>query len=594
MALTSADFHYLTILRELEKETTRLHGRKKASERGQAHRTSRVFRDLFGELSTKVEGANITVKLRASAELLLDTELACAKVLRELTEGRPSLDRLAAGDWPPVVPPARMVERFTALTIGMHSEDPSQPLAVHAARAFHEAVLPALAWGVVSHLYELPEHLREDAQKALAKYFKGKPLPHLAELEVGVDEKLPFLYLRMVEAWFAMLTTAKDSAPWCCSAESWSKARARLATWLAQPLTDLDTRLWSTLGEQYTGQVAGSQRARVVEQAGRHSDGSAGFVRNRLQLFMAANDPMLRKFRLLAETNLDKASKKPFAAEEAKPEHPEVAAHEACGAAFWLARACFAKHVGEQTQNLNADRASERVLLLLVRAAALLKHDPDLRLTCVRYAIGFATNPRYVRSGAVLDNQDRLIDLYAIMPGHRRSLVNLFRGRLAWQQWRAKLAPDAKLALKYYAEALRERADPEHGFDAEAPVHFFPELICLLNQAQKRKGREESTLKAVDFITQRNYGIYFDIETEERMITAGLKEYAEFKAMVRQKLKERGQPKLAASDAREGQDAELRSNYQEAVDELYPSGPDYREYIADLLSMPGVTIRRRR
>ena len=238
MALTSADFHYLTILRELEKETTRLHGRKKASERGQAHRTSRVFRDLFGELSTKVEGANITVKLRASAELLLDTELACAKVLRELTEGRPSLDRLAAGDWPPVVPPARMVERFTALTIGMHSEDPSQPLAVHAARAFHEAVLPALAWGVVSHLYELPEHLREDAQKALAKYFKGKPLPHLAELEVGVDEKLPFLYLRMVEAWFAMLTTAKDSAPWCCSAESCPKhapdwplgSRSRLRT----------------------------------------------------------------------------------------------------------------------------------------------------------------------------------------------------------------------------------------------------------------------------------------------------------------------------------------------------------------------------
>lgn len=594
MAFTTADFHYLTILRELEKETTRLHGRKKASERGQAHRTSRVFRDLFGELSPKVEGANITVKLRASAELLLDTELACAQVLRELTEGRPSLDRLAAGDWPPVVPPARMVERFTALTIGLHSEDPSQPLAVHAAQAFHEAVLPALAWGVVSHLYELPEHLRRDAQKALAKYFKGKPLPHLAELEVGEDEKLPFLYLRMVEAWFAMLTTTKDSAPWCCSAESWTKARAQLATWLTQPLTDLDTQLWSSLGEQYTGQVAGSQRARVVEQAGRHSVGSAGFVRNRLQLFMAANDPMLRKFRLLTETNLDKASKKPFAAEEIKPEQPEAAAHEACGAAFWLARACFAKHVGDQSHNVNADRASERVLLLLMRAAALLKHDPDLRLTCVRYAVGFATNPRYVRSGAVLDNQDRFIDLYALMPGHRRSLVNLFRGRLAWQRWRAKLAPDAKLALKYYAEAFRERADPEHGFDAEAPVHFFPELICVLNQAGKRKTREESTLKAVDFITQRNYGIYFDIETEERMITAGLKEYADFKAMVLGKLKERRGTKLGASDALGGKDPELLPIYQEVIDAEFPAAPDYREYVADLLSMPGVTIRRSR
>ena len=594
MAFDIADFHYLTILRELEKEATRLHGRRKASERGQAHRTNRVFRDLFGELSPKVEGANITVKLRASAELLLDTELACAQVLRELTEGRPSLDRLAAGDWPPVVPPARMVERFTALTIGLHSEDPSQPLAVHAARAFHEAVLPALAWGVVSHLYELPEHLRGDAQKALAKYFKGKPLPHLAELEVGEDEKLPFLYLRMVEAWFAMLTTTKDSAPWCCPAESWSKARAQLATWLAQPLTDLDTQLWSSLGEQYTGQVAGSQRARVVEQAGRHSVGSAGFVRNRLQLFMAANDPTLRKFRLLTETNLDKASKKPFAAEDVKPEQPEAAAREACGAAFWLARACFAKHVGDQSHNVNADRASERVLLLLVRAAALLKHDPDLRLTCVRYAVGFATNPRYVRSGAVLDNQDRLIDLYALMPGHRRSLVNLFRGRLAWQRWRAKLAPDAKLALKCYAEALRERADPEHGFDAEAPVHFFPELICVLNQAGKRKTREESTLKAVDFITQRNYGVYFDIVNEERMLAAGLQEFADFKLTNLAELQKRWGKKKPEAEALHEANHESLQAYQSVVDELHPGAPRYREHIADLKSTLGISVRKGR
>ena len=82
MAFDIADFHYLTILRELEKEATRLHGRKKASERGQAHRTNRVFRDLFGELSTKVDGLDITLKLQASVNLLLQTELASAGVIR--------------------------------------------------------------------------------------------------------------------------------------------------------------------------------------------------------------------------------------------------------------------------------------------------------------------------------------------------------------------------------------------------------------------------------------------------------------------------------------------------------------------------------
>ena len=142
------------------------------------------------------------------------------------------------------------------------------------------------------------------------------------------------------------------------------------------------------------------------------------------------------------------------------------------------------------------------------------------------------------------------------------------------------------------AAALRRCA--AHGFDAEAPIHFFPELIVLLQQARKRKTREESTLRAADFITQRNYGIYFDIETEERMIAAGLKEYADFKTMVRQRLKARGRGKLAASDGLGGKDAELTTAYQEVVDELHPAAPAYREHIADLLSMSGVTIRRRR
>jgi hypothetical protein len=232
--------------------------------------------------------------------------------------------------------------------------------------------------------------------------------------------------------------------------------------------------------------------------------------------------------------------------------------------------------------------------LLLLRAAVHLKHDAQLQLTCVRYAAGFATNPRYVRSGAVLDNQERLVDLYAKMPGARRSLTQLFRGRIAWQDWKAGRAESPQSALNHYAAALKEHNHAEHGFDAEAPIHFFPELIVLLDQSRKRKTREVSTLRTVDFITQRNYGIYFDIETEEQMITAGLKEYADFKAMVLGKLKERRRMKLGASDALGGKDPELLPIYQEVIDAEFPSAPDYREYVADLLSMPGVTIRRSR
>jgi hypothetical protein len=197
---------------------------------------------------------------------------------------------------------------------------------------------------------------------------------------------------------------------------------------------------------------------------------------------------------------------------------------------------------------------------------------------------GLQLDGRYVRSGAVLDNQARLIDLYAKMPGARRSLTNLFRGRRAWQEWKAHRKASLEGAIGYDAAALKEYADPAHGFDAEAPVHFFPELIVLLNQAQKRKTREESTLRAVDFITQRNYGIYFDIETEERMLEAGLKEYAGFKEST----------KKHRAKAEEPTDAESLEAHQSLVDELHPSAPRYREHIADLQSMPGMTIRRSR
>ena len=440
----------------------------------------------------------------------------------------------------------------------------------------------------MSSLYELSEDLRGEAQAELARLFAGPRKPHKDELILNAEERVSFLYLRMVEAWFNLVDSPH---PWGMAKAQLEEARHKLAGWLKRPLTELDTLLWESLGDHYTSQHVGAQRARVVSQAGGHT---AGFIRHRLQLFTAAADPKLRKFRLQTENMLVKAVAVRFDAEEKSPDKAEAAAHEACGAAFWLARACFGKHIGDLSHNIPADHASERVLLLLLRAAVHLKHDSELQLTCVRYAAGFATNPRYVRSGAVLDNQERLVDLYAKMPGARRSLTQLFRGRIAWHDWKAGKVDSPQAALNHYASALKEHGHKDHGFDAEAPIHFFPELIVLLDQARKRKTREESTLRAVDFITQRNYGIYFDIETEEKMIMAGLKEYADFKAMVLGKLKERRRTKMATSDALGGKDPELLPLYQEVVDAEFPASPDYREHVADLLSMPGVTIRRSR
>jgi hypothetical protein len=96
------------------------------------------------------------------------------------------------------------------------------------------------------------------------------------------------------------------------------------------------------------------------------------------------------------------------------------------------------------------------------------------------------------------------------------------------------------------------------GLDSEGPVHFFPELVVLLGQADDGK-RGEADLQTVDFITQRNYGIYFDIVKEKAAIEAGLKEFARRKQDVAALL-----AKLAK--ARGGQIAAAEAAEQEALE----------------------------
>ncbi len=589
MPLEAEDFHYLTVLRELEKALARLDRKATRNDRRQTYRTTEAFRSALPKLSEKGVGANIAVALRASAELLAETEAASAQVIREQTEVRPRLARLAAGDWPPLVPAARMIERFTALTIGKHAEDPASPLAEHAEEAFRLAVLPALAWGLVAHLYELPENLRGDAQQALARHFRGKPQPYQTEIRLSDEEEpLAFRYLRMVEGWLRVL---EGESAWQLAPERITSLRGELAKLLERRLTDLDTQLWESLGDHYTAQVAGSQRARVVAQASEHSRHSAGFLRNRLQLFAAANAAGLRKFRLQTERNLPQAVAHKFAAEEEVPADPAAAGHEACGAAFWLARACFGHPTRVPTDHQL--KASKKVVLLLLRAAALLKEESDLRMTCVRYAAGFATNPRYVRAGLVLDLQERLVDLYAGLPGMRRSLANLFRGRIFWQRWQANLAPDPHKAVEYYGAALREHRHAEHGFDGEAPVHFFPELQVLLQQVRKRKDRELHTLEVVDFITQRNYGIYFDIETEEKMLLTGLEAYDDFKTDCLKRLRRRLKATSLKNETIEAADWESLGDTAQLLAEMDEDSDRYRTLVNDLLSIPGVRFRKK-
>ncbi|MFM7241632.1 MAG: hypothetical protein ACKO3A_05955, partial [Opitutia bacterium] len=120
-----------------------------------------------------------------------------------------------------------------------------------------------------------------------------------------------------------------------------------------------------------------------------------------------------------------------------------------------------------------------------------------------------------------------------------------------------------------------------------------PELQVLLQQVRKRKDRELHTLEVVDFITQRNYGIYFDIVAEERMLAAGLEAYDEFKTdcveRLGQRLKARGAGKKASLPA----DWETLAETADLLQEMDEHSARFNLLLGDVLASLGMTVRKR-
>ena len=561
------DFHYMAVLRQLEIEAGFLRGgRRQSTGRQEINRKMAIFGEAKRRLAlVKVSrGEKISLNLKFSRDNQLKVEQGVIANLRRLTEEPESI-----GEWPPRIPIGRMVERFTGTAIGLHSENPREAFATSVAAAFEKAVLPALAWGLMVRLYELPEELRTATQAKLVERLLDENAAAGIEVALGGEayRKVSIPYLRMTEAWFRLCAEDK-----LCALPSAIRSRLRqnLAARFRLPLGELDTLLWNELGALYVTSTAGSERARAVAQAG----GDAAFMRERLALFEASGRGEIQDFRLLTEQRPDEAVQRTFACEQENPPARIEAGLEACGAAFWLARASFGKH-----GRPHADAASARTLLLLLRAAVMLRGRPELAATCLRYAAGFATNPRYTRSGLVIDFQARLVELYARDPLARPALVEQFRGRIAWQRWQAGDKAAKPRALDHYMQALTLHDKGDQGLDAEGPIHFFPELVVLLGQDSEQGKRAEPDLRTVDFITQRNYGIYFDIEKEERLINAGLAEYRSQQAYLVQERAREAQARTSRQDdtaAEEG--ADVVGSGEEFASLLKRS--DYRKYQA--------------
>lgn len=537
MADSNTDLTYVSILRELEKEVAKAAGRDVPKAGADLTRTNAWFKGTVGGLLSFATGRladgnkSIAKKLDVKEESITKAEEARLRNLSGWTQKQKRYGTGKAATWPPLIPIGLTVEQFIGTTIGLHSESPGEPLERHLQSSLAAAVTPALAWGLWCQLQETPNEVRLHISGAIKDSLLGRRDDTRDAGRVILSDPSPISaeipYLRLFHGWLHILK--QRQAEWHLSEEALQAFRDEVAMQFDRYSEDANSGLTDLLLQHYGATDHGMDRARIVAMVQGRSPNSAAFLRGRLNLLSGANLPALEEFRHLVLTDKKAALKdaESFLADEKMPdsEYGELA----CGRAYWLARLTFGMH---EAKGLNEMDASTLTLKLLRRAASKFHNDKEKRAYCLRFAAGYATNPRYFRSEYVLKSQLEVTKDYEREPLHRPRLADMFYARIAWQCQASSKAlkgrPAALQAARFYNRALDGALGSADGLDSEAPIHLFPELYVFLDSFDDDSAGSRKVLSVIDHVVQHNYGVYFDAPTEERLIKAGIAQFREW------------------------------------------------------------------
>lgn len=538
MPESNTDFTYLSVLRELEKEVARLAGKEATKAGADLTRANNWFKGTVGGLLSfatgKIAGGSkvIARSLGVTSQAIKESEAMRLRHLSAWTQNQSRYEVGRATTWPPLVPIGLTVERFVGTAIGLHSESPDEPFEQHVHSSLSDTVAPALAWGLWCQLRVTPEDCRTNTAEAVKASIMN-PVTEFrdpARLTVGgvPQQTVEIPYLRLLHGWFVILQQRK--AEWAITAETLRSFRLDVVRQFDRYCEDPKAGISELLLTHYGTTDHGSERALVVAMVQNRSPNSAAFLRSRLSLLSGANLPELAQFRHLLVTNPSLAladAEKLLASDKARQgNHGELA----CGRAYWLARYTYGRH---DSAGIIESDASSLTLRLLQSAAKSFADDDEKRTYCLRFAAGYATNPRYFRSDLVLQRQMECITEYVREPLHRPKVAEMFKARVAWQcQASSKGLKNrhlAKEAARHYNLALERTAASSKGLDSEAPVHLFPELYVFLKEfSDPSSAGSKKVLAVIDHVVQHNYGVYFDAEVEEKLIKAGISQFREW------------------------------------------------------------------
>ena len=538
MPESNTDFTYLSVLRELEKEVAQLAGKDPTDPGASLTRTNAWFKGTVGGLlsfaTSKIAGGSkvIGTSLGVTSQAIKESEVVRLRHLSAWTQSQSRYEVGRATTWPPLVPIGLTVERFVGTAIGLHSESPDEPFEHHVQSSLADAVAPALAWGLWCQMRTSAEEIRPQAIEAIKLSIMNPPDssvdPAKLAIRGEVESSAEIPYLRLLHAWVNILPQKR--AQWALKSEPIRAFRLEVLQQFEHCCKDPGAGISDLLMRHYGASDHGTERARVVAMAHRRSPNNSAFLRGPLRLLSGAHLPALANFRHLLTTNPKGALADVEALLALEAGRPEKFGELACGRAYWLARMTYAKH--EAVGVLEA-RASTLTLKLLESAAQHFKDDKEKRTLCLRFAAGYATNPRYFRSGYVMRAQNELIKAYVKEDLHRPKVAEMFKARVAWQRQASskgrKNTNEAREAARHYNRALEGAMASKHGLDSEAPVHLFPELYVFLETfSDPSSAGSKKVLAVIDYVVQHNYGIYFDADVERRLIKAGVAQFRDW------------------------------------------------------------------
>lgn len=471
----------------------------------------------------------------------------------------PDLAEIGARCWPGPVSYRSALNHYVAVCIRVHSIMPQvafEEITFHAAK---KVLVPAIAHNLKLFAKEHPEIYHAFVHDTSLKFRLGMSM---AKEWVPKGVRTSERYL--IRKWLRLFNVCVAKGKYISierRGELFREVQELLLDYEAEPRT---SRLWADLSILASGDMAVDEMlvACVLEEVGgdRQSLATSPLVncaRARFGLLRYAY--LMTKEAAEFAANFDYGHKETAGlirriderVSKGKPLGTDIV-NEIFGWAYLLSRHNLLgrrpTNPASKKENTHRSLAAERLHELLAKAYDVKEKECNnvTAVLALRYALGFLTNPRFIKPASVIRKKDKRgrtlyssekIEEYITAadndPAMPKSIVHLAKARVALHHAAMhRSSPDKylrelKSSLGHYSEILAVLATPQDAgiMDGEVIAWALPEMYYAMGQLAERDKEThwQPVLQSLLVLGEVQYGVYYNPKEECARIEEGLR-----------------------------------------------------------------------